>query len=56
MWFLTNNIDSHSIEWAVYIVSKHQGSETAQYRLEIILKSKKNYQLPTSGRVNPFKV
>ena len=34
MWFLTNNIDSHSIEYAVNNVCKHQGSETAQYGLE----------------------
>ena len=38
MWFLTNNFDSHSIEWAVYNAYKHQGSETVQYRLEIIFK------------------
>ena len=42
MWFLTNNIDSHSIEWAVYNVYK-QGSETAQYGLEIILKRRGAY-------------
>ena len=36
MWFLTNNIDSHSIEWAVHNVYKHKGAETAQYGLEII--------------------
>ena len=36
MWFLMNNIDSHSIEWAVYNVYKHSGSETAQYGLEVI--------------------
>ena len=23
MWFLTNNVDSHSIQWAVYNVYKH---------------------------------
>ena len=34
--FLTNNIDSHSIEWAIYNVYKHKGLETAQYGLEII--------------------
>ena len=38
MWFLTINIDLHSIKRAVYNVYKHQGSETAQYGLEIILK------------------
>ena len=39
MWYyLTNNIDSHSIEWAVYNVYKHRCAETAQYGLEIIFK------------------
>ena len=38
MLLSTNHIDSHSIEWAVYNVYKHKGSETAQYELEIIFK------------------
>ena len=41
--FLTNNIDSHSIDCAVYNVYKHWGSETAQYRLEIIFKALNRY-------------
>ena len=48
MWFLTNNIDLHSIEWAVYNVYKHQGSETAQYGLEIIFK----YEFSAIGEPN----
>jgi len=36
MWFVVNNIDSYSIEWDLNNVHKHQGAETAQYRLEII--------------------
>jgi len=36
MWLVVNNIDSYSIEWDLNNVYKHQGAETAQYRLEII--------------------
>ena len=35
MWFVTNNIDSHSIEWELMFINI---PETAQYGLEIIFK------------------
>ena len=38
MGFITNRIDSHSIEWAFNNI--HYGAETAQYGLELIFKSK----------------
>ena len=39
IWKISNNnINSHSIKWAIYNVHKHYGSETVQYGLEIIFK------------------
>ena len=43
MWFIMNNIDSHSIEWEL-IMLKTLGAETVQYGLKIIFnKIAENY-------------
>ena len=42
MWFLTNNIDSHSIGCAIYNVYKHKVLRLRSTDLEIIFKIEQN--------------